>query len=350
MAFPWIFASNMESGVATTEWDSETDTVSQLDFAHYKTLALYPWKCAPYSGAYCLRCVLSGGTADAFVKEGDIDCAADTATWIKFDLWMSPNFTGTADDTFAIFEAQEVGNAPQVSFGARVVAATNVINLGIGKAAPTTFSALDFQRGVWHTVELKIDLDDGGSDDGTVDIYVTRSGDLVATKVYAAQVASLDQTAVTHGVLGIQDHLATTTGVILIDNFIQDDARVYPQARYQNDPIFAGITGGGHAFVGPGWIAGAAILAGTSPTMVLWDTDSADVLASQSYEVSMATASTNQSSIGGHIYFQKGCYVVLGGTAPVGQILLARSDFNPGVFGPLYYSDAGVRRLARGGA
>lgn len=347
MAFPWIFAENFEAGTKGG-FDTETDTISALDFAHYKTLANYPWKCAPYSGAYCVRLVLSGGTADATLTEADVDIADTVTNYFRFELWFSPTFTGTSNDTFALLELKGAAAAVTVSFGARIVATTNVINLGIGGAAsaavPSTFSTQEIQRGVWYTVELKVNIQSGGT--GTLDIYATKAGEPTQIASVCA-VATVTNIAVTDAVLGIQDQLATTTGVILINSFIHDDARIYPTARYVTDQVLH--MSQQHVFVGPGWIAGAAILSGTNPTMVLWDTDEADVNSTQSYEISLATAATNQSSIGGHIYFQKGCYAVLGGTSPIGQVMLARSDFNPGVMGPLYFSDSGVKRLARGG-
>lgn len=345
MAFPWLLEEKFELGTIGG-FDSETDTVAQLDIAHYKTLANYPWAhCAPYSGAYCMRLVLSGGTADATLAEASVDIADVGTAYFAFNVWFSPTFTGTADDVFSLFEMQGAAAAITASFGARIVAATNVINLGIGSAAsaavPATFAAQEIQRGVWYTVELKAVIQTNGT--GTLDMYVTRAGDPTQVAAQASLTAKTN-IVVTDGVFGLQDHLATTTGVILMDGFIMDDARIFPQPRYQTDQVF---TQSGHAFVGPGWIAGAAILKGTSPVMTLFDTDSADVNSSQSYEIYFDTS--NQTSVGGHIYFAKGCFVQLSGTNPVGQVMLARADINPGVFGPLYFCDSGLKRLAQGG-
>lgn len=341
MAFPWIFAENFELGTIGA-FDSETDTVTQLDIAHYKTLARYPWKsCAPYSGAYCMRLQLTGGTADAFVAEADVDIADTATAFFKFEIWFSPTFTGTANDIFTILELRGAAAAVTGSVGVQVTAATNLIQLGVGSAAsaaaPTAFATEAIERGIWYTVEAKFVIQTGGT--GTADLYLTRSG-RTASAASQASVATATNIAVTDGVLGIQDHLATTTGVILIDGFVMDDARIYPQPRYQIDQVH---TQSGHAFVGPGWIAGAAILKGTSPVMTLFDTDAAEVTSSQSYSVYFD--SSNQTSIGGRIFFKKGCYVQLSGTNPIGQVLLVRTDFTPGVFGPRYFSDAGVKAL-----
>lgn len=345
MAFPWLFESTFEQGT-NAEWSSETDTVSQLDYPSYKELARYPWVVGPYRGAYSARVVLKGGTADAFVNSTSITQNNAVTQYYSFAIWFSPTFTATADDTFHILELQGAANAVTSVIGARVVAATNVINLGIGGAAtaavPTSFSTLALERGVWYTVEAKILIATGGTT-GTMDLYITRDGNPSAQTAADPSIATgtIQNIAVTSASLGVRNQLATTTGVYLIDRVVVDDARVYPAFRYQNNPVF---TTNGHAFVGPGWIAGAAILKGTSPVVTLFDTDSADVTSSQSYTNYFDTS--NQTSVGGHLYFQKGCYVQMSGTNPVSQVMLVQNDFTPGVFGPLYYDDSALKRLA----
>lgn len=345
MAHPWIFEANFEAG-DNSEFDSETDTASQLDFPHYSELARFPWStCAPNTGAYCMRLALTGGTADAYLVEGDIDIAANVTRHVKFDIWFSPTFTGTADDTFNIFEALATSTV-EATFGARIVASTDVINLGIGETAPTSFSTEALQRNVWYTIDLTIDIDNAGANDGTIDLFVTRAGDAAQTTVSATQVASLDQGAVTTARLGIQDHLDTTTGVILIDNFIFDDARVFPGVRYSLHPVF---TKSGHAFVGPGHLNIAGLLTNEANNIMrVWDTDTADTSSTQWFVVELDINGTF-TSFTGPINFARGCYIELSGTAPRGEVVLTSANNLPGVLGPRYHSDAGVRRwgLAR---
>lgn len=345
MAFPWLSAENFELG-SKGNFGTETDTVNQIDIIGWRALQNYPWQVSPYSGAYCIRAVLSGGTADAYYTNTTCDFGDGVTVYFKFEVWFSPTFTGTADDTFSLFELWGAASAITGSVGARVVAATNEINIGIGSAAsaavPATFAAQAIQRGVWYTIELKFLCSTGVI--GTADLYVTREGD--PTQVNP-QVSLTGKTniAVTDCVIGIQDHLATTTGVILMDGFIEDDGRVYPQPRYSYEQV---ITQSGHAFVGPGWIRGAAVLAGTAPFITLFDTDVADVTSSQSYQLYF-DPTLGQSSIGGGVYFQHGCYVQLAGTNPVVQVLLERDGLWSSARGPLFYSDSGLKRLARGG-
>jgi len=340
MAFPFIFEANFELGDAS-EWDSETDTASQLDFPDYKELARSPHRTStPFSGANCMRAQLTGGTADAFVLEGDINIAAAANTFFKFGIWFSDDFGATADDTFAIFETQGAANAIQTSFGARVVAATGAINFGIGELAPTSFSGLDLDRGVWYTVELDITLDDGGSNDGTIDLFVTREDKAASTAVAATQVATLDQIAVIQGVLGVQDHLATTTGTILIDSFVQDDARIFPKTERFTEEIL--LTKSGHAFVGPGTIDNISLLsgAGTDCVVSVFDTDSGNTDDASNIRVELKNTANNEivDPAGTPNYFRRGAFVQMSGTNPRALVKICRVN----AFG----SAAAVRRAA----
>jgi len=329
MSFPFIFESNFEVG-DNTEWTGgETDTASQLDIAHYTELSRLPFRtAAPSSGASAMRLQLTGGTADAFLLEGAIDIAAAARSFFKFAIWFSDDFTGTADDTFAIFETQGTANAIQTSFGARVVAATNVINFGIGEVAPTSFGSLEIERGVWNIIELDILIDSGGPNDGTIDLFVTKLGDKKSTTVHTTQVASLNQIAVLQGVLGVQDHLATTTGTILIDNFIQDDTRVFPKAIVNKEDIL--MTKSGHVFVGAGDVDNVSLLsgAGTDNVLTIFDTDDADTDDANNVGVELKNTADNElvDPAGTPIHFQRGAFVQLTGTNPRALVKVKHVD------------------------
>lgn len=341
MAFPYIFESNFEVGTAG-EWDSETDTGSQLDFPHYSELSRFPWStAAPFRGAYCMRATLSGGTADAFVLEGDMDIAADTSRSIRFMMWVSPSFTGTADDTINILEMQSSGNTPEITFGMRVVAATNAINFGIGETAPTSWGSQDIERGKWYTIEIEAHLDDGGSNDGTIDLYVTPEDAPAATEVHATQVASLDQAAVIQGVLGVQDHLATTTGVILFDQLVMDDARVYPITDRFDETLL--LTKNGHAFVGRGEVDNISLLsgAGTDCVVTVYDTDKADTNDATNFRLELKNTANNEivDPAGTPVEITRGAYVTLSGTNPRALVKLRNVD--------AYGSPSAIRRQGR---
>lgn len=323
MSFPFIVDSDFEEGnVADSNWDSETDTASQLDFAHYKTLANLPWStAAPFKGAYALRATLSGGTADAFVTEGDINISAAARNYFRFYMWLSPTFTATADDTINIFEGIATATV-EFTFGLRVVAATNVINFGIGETAPTSFTPQSIERGVWYAIELDVTVDDGGSDDGTIDLRITKEGEPSSDDIVATQVGSLDQGAITSGVLGVQNHLATTTGTILFDQFVQDDARIYPITRRFDDTIL--MTKTGHAFVGRGIVDNVTLMsgAGTDCVVTIFDTNKADTADATNTVTELKNTANNETvdPAGMPVDLVRGAYVQLSGTNPRARV------------------------------
>lgn len=341
MAFPWVFESSFENTTTPFGWDSETDTASQLTVANYAELARYPWPtCAPFAGASCLKLELSGGTADAFLLEGDIDVAAAATVHFAFNIWFSPNFTATADDTFNIFELQSAGPVVEATFGARVTAATNALELGIGETAPTTFGAA-IERGKWYTVELVVLLDSGAGNDGTINIYLTPEGSNWSSSVYATQVGSLDQAAVIQGVIGMQDHLATTTGVMLIDNFIMDDARIYPTPRrFETERL---LTQSGHAFVGPGEVCNVTLMSGaaTDNVVSVYDTDTADT-AVGGLICELKNTANNElvDPAGMPVDVVRGCYVSMTGTTPRAMVKMRRVK----CYSPATIRDQGLRR------
>lgn len=341
MAFPFIFEANFETG-DSSDWDSETDTASQLDFPHYTELARFPWHtAAPYRGAYCMRVQLTGGTADAFVTEGAIDIALDTNRFVLFAIWISPDFTATADDTINILELQSTGPVVEVTFGLRVVAATNAINFGIGETAPTSFGSIDIERGVWYFVELDITLDDGASDDGTIDLYVTKEDDKASTTVHATQVSDLDQAAVIQGVLGVQNQLATTTGTILFDHFQFDDTRldaVRDRFRQTHN-----LTKSGHVFVGPGAIDHLSITsgAGSDNVVTLYDTDEGSTSFYKT-TIRLSNTANNETLISDlPVDVTKGCYAELSGTNPRAIVKFSKTS--------AYGSPGAIRGFAKRG-
>lgn len=341
MAFPWIFEAQFEAGT-NADWDSEADTDGILDFPHYSELARFPWSNAtPYLGAYCARIVPAGGTNDATLTEADINIADTVTSHFRFSVWFSPDFDATADDTFALLELKGAAAVVTGSIGARYVAATDVINMGIGSSAtgtvPSQFASFDMSRNTWYTIEATFDIETNGS--GTADLFITKEGDAAQTTADAS-LTSVTNIAVTDGVFGLQDHLATTTGTILLDDFVQDDARVFPRLRFPRDPVF---TTSGHAFIGPGSIDGAALLTtGGSNVMRLWDSDIADTNATQSFKVEMDQ--DRQTSFAGPLKFNKGCYVQLSGTNPRGQVIFQGNTMEHGHVGPLHHSPALMRR------
>lgn len=330
MAFPYIFHSNFQAG-SNAEWDSETDTEGLLDFPHYSELARIPGMGMPYSGAYCMR-IRPGDTADHTLTEGDIDIADGSTGFFRFALFASNDFTATADDTFNIFELQQGGGTVEGSLGMRVTAATNALDIGVGDGtAPTSF--VGFPRGRWVIVEWEVKI--STSDAGTSILYLDG-----ASKI---SLSSLDQAAaVGQGVLGTQNTLATTTGTLLFADFIMDDARIYPPNR--RFPTTARVMKTGHVFVGPGCIEGATILSATG-TMKVYDTDVANTNDAQAVKVDLDT-SGNYIANDSVINFERGCYVVLTGTNPYGEIKLVRNGSGGNTGPTAYFGDGAIRSYA----
>jgi len=272
MAFPFIFESNFETG-DNTEWDSETDTVSQLSVKTYKELAKLPFvNSTPFSGANAALVELTGGTADAFFTEGDVNYALDATGGVRFTLCLMENFTATADDILAILELQSTSNVVEISVGLRITASSGLIEIGIGKLAPTAFGP-GLERGKHYTIEVDFNIDAGGGNDGDASLYITKENEAVGDAV--ASLSALNQLAVTHAVLGVQDHLATTTGEFILSDFTADDLRLYPRKRFPSSPL---ITKSGHLFIGHGHVEGATILSENADDSVdFYDTDDGDI-------------------------------------------------------------------------
>lgn len=308
MAFPYIFEANFQDGT-NSEWDSESDTGGLLDFPHYSTLARIPGMAMPYRGAFCMR-VQMGDTNSHGLVEGDVDIADNATRYFRFYLYAHSDVTATADDVFSIFELQQTGGATtEATMGMRITAATNLLEIGIGDGtAPSSY--VEFPRGRWVCVELKMKVATGGS--GTLDLYLD-GADVVAlsTLTNAAAVGTC--------LFGTNATLATTTGTLLFAEFAMDDGRLGVIVDRRRDSIY--LTKTGHAFVGPGKIDRIALQAGaaTDNTITIYDTDTG-----------YTTDATNVVYLGGNtvsgeakdfdlhhcVDVKRGAYVVLAGTNP----------------------------------
>jgi hypothetical protein len=329
MAYPFIFHENFEGGTLGG-FDSESDTGNLLDIAHYSVLAKDPNSLMPYRGAYLMRNVL-GDTNDHVVVEGDIDIADAGTSYFRWYMGLSKDFRFTADDTFNVFELQQAGGTVEMSIGFRLTNTTQVIEIGIGDGtAPTSFVPWP-ARGKWVCVEVLAAVSTIGA--GVLTLFL--DGAQVATLTSLTHAA-----AVGRGVLGSQDTVATTLGAIYYDQFVQDDGRIYPfRERF---PSAVPILKTQHVFIGPGYIDGAVLstIATGDETLALYDTDVANVTDASPVVDLTAVAQTSGS---GAIWFQRGCYAVLGGTNPKGIVYLVQSSEKPGVRGPRYQSDWGMR-------
>lgn len=310
MAFAWLFESNFEAGDAS-EWDGgETDTGSLLDFPHYTTLAAIPGGGLPFRGAYCMR-VVCGDTNPHTVDDGDIDIADNATAFVRFYLYIDNGFAATADDTFNIFEFQQAGGTIEASLSLKIIAATDVVSISLGDGIVSTETFFEISKGVWHAIEMKMkaDLDDAG----TLDLWVDGGDALIS-------LTGLDNAAgVGLGVLGTQDTDATTTGTLLFDQFVFDDAQIYPFKRRFVENVL--VTKDQHLFFGNGRIENISLLSGaaTDNVVSIYDTDAADTNDASNIVAELKNTSAANELVdpaGMPVRVTRGAYVVMTGTNP----------------------------------
>ena len=334
MAFPYIFESNFEGGT-NAEWTGgENDPDGILDFPNFRTLAAYGLE--PYSGAYCARILSPGATPQNATVEAPECNIADTVTnYFRFNVLFDKGFTCTATDVCSLVELAGALNAVTVACGFQITITTDVILLGIGAAAagavPGTFAPTPIERGVWYTVELCVNIETDAS--GTVDMYVTKDGER-ATPTANAAVDTITNIAVTHATFGLNDQLATTGGYILLDNFVQDNARLYKPNRYPEEVV---LTKTAHAFVGSGQIETLTLVDPTAAgTVMVYDSDRAETVDLVATVSSVAAGETVTRAT--PINVSRGAYCVLAGQGD--PRALAKLKFAPHAAGAV--RDAGM--------
>ena len=207
------------------------------------------------------------------------------------------------------------------------------MEIGTGKLTATTFGSPLILPRRWYAIELETNIEDSSA--GVTTVYVDQA--------QYATVTGLTQAPSIQGTLGVNDALATTTGTILFDQFVFDDARVFPSERFPN---VCTITQDAHVFVGPGNIDAAALMTtGGSEILTLWDTDRAVADATQGFKVQLTDGV--QTAFTGPLFFQRGCYAVISGTDARAQVILTSSSDRPGVLGPKTRSPSGMRNWGR---
>lgn len=333
MAFPFAFESNFESG-SNAEWSAETDTGSQLDFPHISTLAgVNNGNQAPYRGAYCARWVLGANTTDAFLRTTGIDIADSATSYFRWKMFLAPDFVATAADVVSIFKLRQAGGGTvEMTIGISCDGSGGIFLGGSDGTAAATFGTKSITLGVWHDIEVKATVSTGGS--GEITTYL--DGVLQSSETSKTQAA-----AVGDGDLGFSDRLNTTTGTVLMDCFVQDDARVYPIVeRYPRKML---MTKSGHVFVGPGCIANVSLLsgAGTDNVCTVYDTNRANTSDANKtvLELKNVTNSDIVDPADMPTEVHRGCYVVLSGTNPRALVHIGKA--------PGYGSQAAARGIAR---
>ena len=330
MAYPWIFESNFEAGT-NAEWDSEGDTGSKLDFPHYTTLAAIPGMPAPYRGAYCMR-IQCGDTNDHTLIEGDIDIATGATRYFRWYMFISSDFSATADDNFSIFELQQAAGTQVYVVGIQIEADDETCKVWVAENdTPETVSGNVLPKGRWFLVEVVANVDTAAAN-GDITVYID-GGEWVSLATAVQNAA-----AVGRGVLGTQATLSTTTGTLLFDQFVMDDAQVY--GFNQRFPTTVRLTKSAHVFVGPGAIESISLLSATG-TADVYDTDVANTNDASAKRIELDSGG-NYVSNDSMTQFDRGCYVVLAGTNPVVEVKLSRTAFGP----TAYFSDGAIRHYA----
>lgn len=332
MAFPYVFESNLEGGVATEWGGGETDNGARAAVTHYKSLAKRGL--TPYRGAYAWAVDLNG-TDDATLSDTATLVQADTTTaYYAFDFFIQNGATLADTERIELLELRSAG-ADEAVVSLYYTTADGFI-VGAVKTSATALANKTgaCTTGVWHHAEVKLNLQSGGT--GTIDFYL--DGNACGT-----QTANITSAAVTGGYWGVLNQGAVGTGWIVLDRFIADDARIYPDNdRFSQSVV---LTKSQHVFVGYGCIDAAALVSETDDNQILlYDTDTAQSGAGLDWKAMLNFEAI--TSVSGPLEFHRGCYAVLSGTNPQGIVhLMSSNSVRPGMSGPLYYSNWGYKQL-----
>ena len=265
------FAENFELGTRGA-FDGETDTGSLLDFPHYTELARSGH--APYRGAYCMRLRLAGAT-DAYVQEDSAyDLAAAAVHFTSAYFYLGKNFVMADTDKFALFNLESVADTTVIAacgldrsgtdirlwFAATNASAAQTIVLGTMAQAVNK----------WYHVELRLDIDAGGGNDGTIDGYLNGVA-------FGSQITGIDQGAGVDAKWGAITVDAGTSGTLLLDQIqltIAGGTQIYPyRERYTPQNRWGGKFAQDHPIIGPGEFSAAVTGTGTNAVLTLYDTD-----------------------------------------------------------------------------
>ena len=336
MAFPYLFESNFEQGT-NAEWTSETDTGSQLDFPHISTLAgqsqtvLGPMM--PFRGAYCARFVLGANTTDAFLRSTSIDIADAGSSWFRWYMYLAGDVVATAADVVSIFKLRQAGGGTvEQTVGLSFDGSGGIFLGGSDGTAAAAFGTTSITLNKWHAIEVFSTISTGGA--GVITTYLDG--------VQQTTAATLTQAAaVGDGDLGFSDRLATTTGTILMDQFIQDDTRIYPIV--DRWPLQRLVTKSQHLFVGPAVLENVSLLsgAGTDNILTIYDTARANTNDVNKIGLELKNVTNNDivDPAGMPVQLRRGCYVTLAGTNPRALVNIS--------WAPGYGSTGAARQVAQ---
>jgi hypothetical protein len=324
MSFPFIFEANFDTGASSGDsFDSLTDVEGVVTYRSYPVLSTYSvtdiGPIAPYRGAYVVEWDLSGDANDHTFIEGDIDIADTVTRYSRFYVFFGKDFRATVTDIFNLYEVQGTANAVEGVVGFRITAGTNVIEIGTGQVAPTTFASNPIPKGQWVCVELVSNIRTAGT--GTSDVWVDGS--------LAASVTTLTNTAVLRGVLGVQNQLATTLGHLFVDAFVFDDTQIGRILDRYAETVL--VTKSIHVCLGASEILNVTLLPGTGTNSVLkiWDTDIAmledeNTVVAHLFNLTASEPPIDLADV--PLCVKRGAYVQLSGTAPRALVHIGKSQ------------------------
>ncbi len=335
MAFPWTFEENFETGTLGS-FDSESDTGGLLDFPHFSTLAAIPRMGLPFRGAYCAR-VICGDTNDHTVTGLAMNIADAGTEWARFYLYIHENFAATADDIFNIFEWQSTSDVVEACISLQITAATDLVGIAIADGTEASSGFVILPKNQWLAIEALFTVDVTPGTDGVLTLFVDGS----QTQTVTGHNQSL---AITHGVLGTQNTAATTTGVLLFDQFIFDDLQVYPFARRFQENVL--VTKDQHVFLGPGMINNVTLLGpdNADGILTIYDTDDANTNDASNIIAELRNTAGDEvvDPAGMPARVTRGAYVTLSGTGTRGPRGLVQIGAATG-----WGSDGAIRNFAR---
>jgi hypothetical protein len=267
---PYLWEENFESSVTIATATSG----SLIDVPHFTELARQGM--APYRGAYCLRIRLAGGTTSQFIREDTAfdDLIASTTRYIRLYFYLGKDLVMADGDKFSLFEAESTLNTvTEAAFGIirtgaqlllwynETTAAATPTTIILGNAALGANTAL----GQWNCFEMKMVLDAGGGNDGTLTGYFNDGA--------AAAITALDQAAIVDAKIGVIGPDAGTSGTVLIDKIYYDDLQIFKDpSRFRNANAYM-TSATDHIFLGPGRFSCALTGTGTNAVLTLYDSD-----------------------------------------------------------------------------
>ena len=316
MSFPYVKSDGFETGATNFTASSG----SLIDVPHYTELARQGM--APYRGAYCGRIKLAGGTTSQFWREDTAFDDLDNAVtrFLRWYFYLGKDLAMTDADKFSMVEMESTLNTTtEVAAGIQrtsgniefwyneTTAAASPSTIVLG----TTVTAL----GKWFCAELKVVLSSGGT--GTIDGYIN--------DVAGTQITTLTQADIVDVKIGVVGPDAGTSGTILIDDIIYDDAQIYKdQVRYQ--PVNRRIVfPADHPIIGPAEFSIAVTAVSTGGVLRMYDTDGVPNSLDNQIGPDMRPVSALEM-VPGHDVFSciRGLYLVLTGSDTMASVSVNR--------------------------